>query len=205
MLKAILFDVDGVLIDSLDANYQFYKTLLTTAGYKPPTKKEYPRYFHNSLYKNAEIFSDGSKKETERVFKLGEQIEYPFDIINLHRGAEKAVKELSKKYKLGIVTSRLQDRFFKIPGLEKLQKLFSVVVAFEDTRNHKPHPEPLLLACKKLKIKPREAVYVGDAETDILAGKAAGMKTILYLKKRLWNPDLHTASLTKLSSLAASL
>jgi pyrophosphatase PpaX len=205
MIKAVLFDVDGVLIDSIDANYQFYKTLLTTAGYKPPTRREYPNFFHNSLYKNCEIFTDGSKKEIDRVFKLGVEMEYPYDRIKMNPGAENTVGELSKYYKVGIVTSRLNGRLYEIKGLKKIKKYFSVSVGFEDTKNHKPHPQPLLLACKKLKIKPSEAVYVGDAKTDILASRAAGMRVILYLKKRKWDPDFHITTLAKLLKLVKLL
>jgi pyrophosphatase PpaX len=205
MIKAVLFDVDGVLIDSMFANHQFYKTLLTAAGYTPPTRKEYPSYFHNSLYKNCEIFSDGSQGEIERVFKLGNEMDYPYDKIKMQPHVEKIVRELSRCYKTGIVTSRLNGRLYAIPGLKKLREYFSVSVGFEDTKNHKPHPEPLLFACKKLKIKPSEAVYVGDAESDILASKAAGMKVILYLKKRKWDPDLHAVSFVNLPTLIRSL
>jgi HAD superfamily hydrolase (TIGR01509 family) len=205
MIKAVLFDVDGVLIDSLEANYQFYKSLLTKAGYKFPTRKEYPNYFHNSLYKNCEVLTNGSKEEIERVFKIGLEMEYPFDVIKLHKGARKTIQELGKKYKLGIVTNRLKKRFFLIPDLRDLKKLFSVVIAFEDTKNHKPHPEPLLVACRKLGVKPNEVVYVGDAETDIIAGKEAGTKTILYKEYLLSNPDFHIKALRDLIELLEEL
>jgi phosphoglycolate phosphatase len=60
-------------------------------------------------------------------------------------------------------------------------KYFHVVVTREDTKNHKPDAEPLLLACKKLKIKPEEAVYVGDSVIDYKTAKNAGMKFIGFL------------------------
>lgn len=46
MIKAIIFDVDGVLFDSFEANFKFYEDLFNKAGYIPPTRKEYPKLFH---------------------------------------------------------------------------------------------------------------------------------------------------------------
>ena len=60
--------------------------------------------------------------------------------------------------------------------------------------HHKPHPEPLLLAAKRLKVRPSECVYIGDSHTCIEAGCAAGMKTILYDGKK--NPDTSAGTKT---------
>ena len=66
---------------------------------------------------------------------------------------------------------------------------FDTIVAFEDTAQHKPHPEPLLTAVKRLGISPQEAVYIGDAPTDAQAAKAAGMPVIIYAGKNIKNAD----------------
>jgi phosphoglycolate phosphatase len=55
------------------------------------------------------------------------------------------------------------------------------IVSGDTTTNRKPHPEPMLLACKQLGSDPHECLYVGDAERDIHAGKQAGMKTLVAL------------------------
>ena len=86
-----------------------------------------------------------------------------------------------------------------------MQKYFRVAISYQDTINHKPHPEPLLLATKKLKVEPEESVYIGDVENDIKAGKAAGMKVIIYSKNQFSNADLCTSSFKKLPELIASL
>jgi phosphoglycolate phosphatase-like HAD superfamily hydrolase len=60
-------------------------------------------------------------------------------------------------------------------------KLFDSVITADDTQDHKPHPEPLLLACGRLGIKPEEAVYVGDSLLDYEAAKRAKVKFIAVL------------------------
>ena len=63
-------------------------------------------------------------------------------------------------------------------------------MGLEDVKNHKPHPEPLLLTCRKLNIKPFQAVYIGDAPSDVRAAHTAGMRVIAYGKKPIKQADL---------------
>ena len=78
---------------------------------------------------------------------------------------------------LGVVTSADRQRFFEDLGRLELADRFGVLVAFEDTRNKKPHPEGLLLALSRLGVEPRDALYVGDRPEDIAMGKRAGTLT----------------------------
>ncbi|HEY5478632.1 MAG TPA: HAD-IA family hydrolase, partial [Gaiellaceae bacterium] len=59
-----------------------------------------------------------------------------------------------------------------------LEGLFDVIVTSEDTELHKPNPEPLLLALRKLEATPAEAAYVGDSPFDVEAANAAGLRSI---------------------------
>jgi phosphoglycolate phosphatase len=62
-----------------------------------------------------------------------------------------------------------------------LHERAACVVSGDDAPKPKPSPETLLLACKHVGTKPESCMYVGDAERDIQAGKAAGMKTVVAL------------------------
>jgi len=77
----------------------------------------------------------------------------------------------------GIVTNKIQR--FTIPLLTQqgLISRISALVCGDSVKEHKPHPEPLLHACQLLDCDPKHCVYIGDTQNDILAGKAAGMKT----------------------------
>jgi len=69
MIKALVFDIDGVLIDSFDANLKFFQDLLSKAGYKPPTKKEYSPIFHLSMLDVVRICTKSAdEKEIKRVW-----------------------------------------------------------------------------------------------------------------------------------------
>ena len=207
MIKALVFDIDGVLIDSFDANLKFFQDLLSKAGYKPPTKKEYYPIFHLSMLDVIRICTKSSdEKEIKRVWEMGRsrKVKYPIFLLKTTKDLEKTIIELSGKYLLGIVTNRVKEGIYKIPVLSRLQKYFQITVAYQDTKNHKPHPDPLLLACKKLGVNPDEAVYVGDAQSDIIAGKAAGMKVIFFSQVINNNADATTSQFQKLPKLVES-
>ncbi|MGH6623098.1 MAG: phosphoglycolate phosphatase [Burkholderiaceae bacterium] len=81
--------------------------------------------------------------------------------------------------KLACVTNKPNE--FTHALLEKLglHDLFDVIVGGDDPQQKKPHPEPLLLACRKLGVAPADAVVVGDSINDLEAGRAAGCRVIL--------------------------
>ncbi|KKW16910.1 MAG: HAD superfamily hydrolase [Parcubacteria group bacterium GW2011_GWA1_50_14] len=207
-MKAVIFDIDGVLLDSFEANLKFYQNLMTTAGYRPPTRKEFPALFHLSLMDVVKkLTGSQSEEEIMRVFKLGEsrEVDYPIELLNMPDGADETIKILSKDYPLGIVTSRIRNSIYEAPRLAALKKYFRVAVSYEDTDNHKPHPDPLLLAAKKLNVEPRECVYIGDVENDIKAARGAGMKSILYSKEKIEGADAETSDFKTIPTLVRNL
>jgi pyrophosphatase PpaX len=92
-----------------------------------------------------------------------------------------------------------------LPGLEDL---FGVIVTSEDIEPHKPNPEPLLLALRKLETTPAEAAYVGDSPFDVEAAKAAGLRAIavtwggIHGEERLlaMGPDALVSTTTELKT-----
>ena len=94
--------------------------------------------------------------------------------------ADKVLTEIERRgLRWGIVTNKATR--FTLPILERLalSTRTVAVICGDTTANAKPHPEPLLAAALALKVAPSDCVYVGDAERDIIAGRAAGMKTLI--------------------------
>jgi len=81
----------------------------------------------------------------------------------------------------GVVTNKESSQ--TDPLMEKLglSRRAACIVSGNTTPYAKPHPEPLLHACRQIGVSPTECIYIGDAERDIIAGKAAGMTTIAAL------------------------
>jgi phosphoglycolate phosphatase len=179
MIKAVLFDVDGVLIDTLEGNRKTFNRVFEKFGRKPMNTGEYKNFYFvpaKNIY--AHFFPEKNEKEIDEMVEYGVSIApefFKYDKTYPH--VVETLENLKKRSKLGIVTSRVTPlilEFFRII------KYFDTIICLPDVKNHKPHPEPILLALKRLKVRPEEAVYVGDALSDFQAGKAAGVKVIIY-------------------------
>jgi len=201
MIRAVIFDVDGVLLDSFEANLKFFQDLMIKAGYNPPTREEFSAIFHLSMMDAVKALTkSSSEEEIKRVWEIGRsrEVNYDIELLATPEGVKEVIEKLSQDYLLGIVTSRIKESVYESPKLAKLKRYFKVTVSYQDTMNHKPHPEPLLFAAQKLKAKPEECVYIGDLESDIKAARAAGMKIIVYSKNHFDQADACISSFRKL-------
>ncbi len=191
MIKAIIFDIDGVLVDSFEANHQFIKDITKSLKLKQINKLQYKKHFALSFRELIKLTNNISN--TKQVDKMVEaavkRITYPNHLLKAYADCQKTLKLLGKKYKLGLVTGRQFSGLQLYFKQANNQNLFKTAVTLNDVKNHKPHPESLLLAAKRLKVKPEQAVYVGDAESDMLAAKAAGMKSIIFNNKSIKGAD----------------
>lgn len=208
MIKAVIFDIDGVLLDSFEANLKFFQDLMVKFGYPPPTREEFPPIFHLNMWDAIKALTKSdSEEEIRKIWEAGGsgEVVYPTELLNMPEGTEEVIKILSKNYLLGIVTNRIRNSVWEFSKLAEFKEYFRTIVSYEDTVNHKPDPDPLLLAAKRLSVQPEEAVYIGDVENDVKAGKAAGMKVIVYSQDKIPGADTYATSFKELPELMVSL
>jgi len=182
MIKAVIFDVDGVLVDSRDANVAFFQKLLAKAGYPDVSKEAVLDCFHLPMWQTIEkLTGETDQNEIQRIFDIAHDSSLrDSSLLKFPDKLEELLENLHKKYKLAIVTSRIKVGVDDIFSARAIEHLFDVVVSFEDYDNPKPHPEPLIVALERLGIGADVAVYVGDSASDIEAAKAAGMRSIFF-------------------------
>lgn len=179
MFKAILFDLDGTLINTNDLIVHTYKHILKThldvevedgeiiSTFGEPLKDVLERYGKD---KAEEMFND----YIEYNRTIHDDLTKPID------GVEEGLKLLKKMgVKIGVVTSKRREGALRGLKLFNLEKYMDIIITPEDTQNHKPHGEPVLKACEMLKVLPNDALMVGDSHNDILCGQNAGAKTCL--------------------------
>lgn len=208
MIKAVLFDVDGTLLDSFEANLKFYHDLAIKTGYTPPSREHHAETFHLTMReKIVDMTGLRDEQQIQRLVNVGKSRAMPYDhsLLKLLDGVPEAVSALKKQYLLGIVTGRIKANIFEFPDFEKLSHHFSSVVGYEDTKLHKPHPDPLLFAAEQLAVAPDACVYIGDVENDMIAARAAGMKGIHFTKNEEHHGDARLTSFNELLALLSRL
>src|SRR4030066_1663058 len=175
MIRAIIFDVDGVLLDNRSDVIKVFQETGRRLDLKIPSVPEIKSNFGlpwEEMLTN--LFGKTDKNIMDVFLRTWEEFEGNMKIMD---DTEYVLERL--KIRKAIMTSKPKTILEKQLG--KLMKFFEVVVSKEDTSRHKPNPEPLLLACKKLGISPEEAVYIGDTIIDCQASKSAGMSFIGFI------------------------
>lgn len=176
-VKAVLFDLDGTLLDTTEFIFQAYEHTLSLHGIKNVARKELTGHIGKGLKviysKIAPTFDTPTLMEAHDKFQSRN-----FHLVKSFPNVLEVINKLKKKYNLGIVTSRRHSTrtTLKTGGLDP--KIFDVIVTADDIENLKPHPEGVILALRELKVKPEEAILIGDATVDIEMGKNAGVKTV---------------------------
>jgi len=208
MIKAIVFDIDGVLVNTFEANLKFYQGLLVKNGYTEPSREEYKAQFHLAMIDAIKFFTkSNNEEEIQKIFTMGadRKHSYPFELVTSPEHMKQTIRYLSQKYILGIVTNKIRKNVFEIPQLKEVEKYFQEVISVNDTVKHKPDPEPLLLILQRLKVSVDEAIYIGDSKTDLQAARSAGMKFILFPTSDINDFDATTNIFSQLPDIIKQL
>ncbi len=177
MKKAILFDLDGTLLDSIPFIGLSFEHTFNHLGL-PWNEEEVLNTIGLPLRDVAKHYADQDHEEFLAVFaefqvKNQERLLKPFP------EAKRTLNQiLQKGYHTGIVTSKRRKATRESLALTGLDRYLDVVVAVEDTSKPKPNPDSVLWALEQLKTSPEKGVYIGDSIFDIMTGKNAGVATI---------------------------
>jgi HAD superfamily hydrolase (TIGR01549 family) len=172
-LEAILFDLDGVLIDSFESWYQAFTSMLRAFGKQQISRDTFrARCWGPDLRHNLAALQLG---EDAAWYVVHEQLKL-VGLIELIPGADTVVHRTREEYRLkvGLVTNTPRANVDKILDHFKLVNHFDAVLTGDDVSKGKPEPELITKACERLAVPPERAALVGDTNTDYQAGKAAG-------------------------------
>jgi len=181
-ISTIIFDVDGVLLDSTKKLKEFNKKIAKSLGLRIPKDHEISNLWGVSLEDFVKILwpdtdIEGYRRMTKKMFDEGKVKFSPM------KGAINTLKKLEDLgFKLLIVTGRTKKytiKHMKEAGFN--MNMFDFIISSEDTKNHKPHPEPILHACHLLKVKPENTIYVGDSIFDYRSAKNAKVEFVAVL------------------------
>jgi HAD superfamily hydrolase (TIGR01509 family) len=190
-VDAVLFDLDGTLLDSVPIYYRVVNTALERLGF-PQVSAEAMRQavtadefeWEKVLPTPADIKENGLMERIRAVIAevYGPMME---NEANPFPGAKETVGGLAAAgIRLGIVTSTPRRNIdFKLRQLQRngILNQFGAIVTASDVRLKKPAPDAMIACCQQLGVRLENSVYVGDSRSDIQSGKSAGMKTIAVL------------------------
>ncbi len=180
-VKAILWDNDGILVDTEKYYFQATKEFLATLG----VDLTHQRYLEISLQKGQSTLNlaleHGIKADEIMALRQLRDKRYTELLqqnIEIMDGIEETLNVLVNRYKMAVVTSSLRQYFDIIHRNTALLPYFDFIITREDYQNSKPDPEPYLLALDKLELPADSALVIEDSERGVVAAHRAGIRCV---------------------------
>lgn len=208
-IHGVLFDWDGTLLNSYQADSAAYLAMFREMGI-PWGLEELARHYSPNWYHVYRAAKLPRKRwdDADRAWRA----QYAKHKPELLAGARRVLTRLRSRHELGLVTSGDRDRVVRQLREFRLTQIFAARVCSGDTSRKKPHPEPLRLALRQMKLEAVACVYVGDSPEDLEMARRAGVRAIAVLgpfptEKRLRaaRPELLLESIEELPGALESL
>lgn len=183
MIKAVIFDLDGLLIDSEIISYKIYQELLHEYGYSFSRDEYAKNYSGKTEVNNITTIIDRYRLPItiEDCLKIVYQIEnkYLEYGVELKEGANELLTYLKvNHYKTAIASSSIEKRALMILKQHNLLSVFDVFVFGHEVELGKPSPDIFLKACSKLSVLPENCLVLEDSEAGIQAGYSANIPVL---------------------------
>jgi 2-phosphoglycolate phosphatase len=179
--RAIVFDLDGTLLDTREDIVRAVNHALEARGKRPTPAAELLLWVGDG----AELLcarAAGLAEDDPEVSELARgyvryYLEHPMDHTTWMPGAREALEQLAG-YRIALCTNKPRAAVEAILDVLGVRSRFSAIVAGGDMPEKKPHPGPILAIAERLGVTPSQMVVVGDGPQDVMAGARAGARTI---------------------------
>ena len=196
--RAVLFDLDGTLADTVPLILRCYRhTMKTHRGEELPDELWVRNIGRPLRVSMADFTTD--PEEIERMVEtyVGFQRTVHDEMVQGFPGAVETIHALRERdVRVGVVTSKGREMTARTLGCSGLADVLDVLVTADDVVNGKPHPEPVFKALDELGIghQKGEVLFVGDSPHDLFAGRAAGVRTAAVAWGPFSREELEAAS-----------
>lgn len=183
MLKAIIFDYDGVIVDSFKNIFEIYQTMCTELGKTLPAKTldEFRKIYGKTYiecYHNLGIHQD-EREKAEKIYKREVLKKSP----KLFDGISDVLKELHKQYKLILVSASHKDEVLQKLGKFGITTYFARVIAKEDeTATPLSKAQEMIRVLREENLAPNEVISIGDRDIDYEQSTNAGLRNIILVE-----------------------
>ena len=181
-LRAVIFDMDGVIVDSEPRHERAFREVIGELGYEDTHGLRFADYIGRSdrelwvdfiaRHKPRQTIEELLALKRERVIEILEREQPLFD------GLAELAEKLAGKYRLAVASGSEQAVVQAVLAFQGLRRFFPVVVSSAEVERGKPAPDIFLLAAERLGVTPRECCVIEDSKPGIAAGLAAGMRVI---------------------------
>lgn len=181
--KVVIYDCDGVMLDTLESNYIFYNRVMEHLGRAPldRTNLEARTVLHTYSFNNVMEYFFAGDVNRDDAMAFAKTIHYrdlaPF--MSMETGFIETLDRLKDHVSLAVCTNRAISMEMIIEDFG-LSGYFECVMTAGKVTHPKPHPEPLLKVLEHFAIKPGEALFVGDSAVDMQAASGAGVPFVAY-------------------------
>lgn len=184
MIKAVIFDLDGTLLDTLEDLANACNYALKVCGFKTHNTYEYIRFVGNGRYKLIERIVPKEYKNNEDIIKKVLELfdkyyeEHMIDMTKPYEGIYEMLEELNKKdIKLAVVSNKPHE-FAETVVNKYFEDKFEITYGQRINHPVKPDPKTVFEVMETLKIDKSQCIYVGDSDVDVNTAKNAGIKSI---------------------------
>lgn len=200
MLKAVIFDMDGVIIDSEPLHYEVNQQIFENYGLNI-SEQEYSSFIGIS---NQQMWTTiKAKYQISLTVSALVELQQKGNLDYLKNSDEKPMPGILKllndlqihRVKIGLASSSPREYIDLVLKKFAMASFFQVVVSGEDVKNSKPAPDIFLQASKLINTKPEDCLVIEDSNHGVISAKSAGMKCIGFRNKNSGNQDLSKADL----------
>ncbi len=186
-IRCVIYDCDGVLFDSLDANGRLYNDLCAAMG-RPAVKPEEMKYLHShtALESVHHLFQTDRKAE-ERALEVLKQLDLRNYVVYLKMEPH-LMETLQVLKERGVFRAMNTNRTTSVPALMErfnLRPHFDMVVSALDVKHSKPHPESVEKILRTLGVNKEEVLFVGDSDVDKETAESSGVAFVAYKNEEI--------------------
>ena len=199
-IKVVVFDCDGVLFDTEEANWAYYNHLLKHFG-RPTMTPEQFAYAHQHTLNESIAYLFEEEEAIAAVYDYRQTMDYSayLKLLKVEPDLVPLLTRIRPKLKTAIATNR-SDTMNRLLAEFALTEYFDLVVTSFDVRRPKPYPDALIKILDHFGIEAHQALYVGDSQVDAEAACAAKIPFVAFRNETL-PTEYHIGNLKALEEI----